>query len=253
MFQKDLTRRQFLGLLSLAIALSSCQQQLRSDSDANSQLKIAEADGRDIIVIGAGVAGLVAARSLINAGHQVRILEARDRIGGRVFPYRVGPATVDLGAAWIHGDRGNPMVKYAIANGLNYRENQVRPDLLIDSGKAISDRELSQAWSLVMDFAQGLERIEKKVGSQASISGALDQFLSSRQPDVSRGRRARFIAEVLWGATSAPVDKLSLEGAVVEINAGFDGGDHIFLEFYRQLYFVGNDGRNCAHDNEADV
>ena len=209
MFQKDLTRRQFVGLLSLATTLSSCQQPLRSDSDANFQPKIAEADGRDIIVIGAGVAGLVAARSLINAGHRVKILEARDRIGGRIFPHRVGPATVDLGAAWSHGDRGNPMVKYAIANGLNYRKNQVQPDLLIDNGKAISDRELFQAWSLVMDFAQDLEKIEKTVGSQAAISEAIDQFLSSRQPEISTERRARFIAEVLWSATSAPVDQLA--------------------------------------------
>ncbi|MGD1936830.1 MAG: flavin monoamine oxidase family protein [Cyanophyceae cyanobacterium] len=235
MFQKDLTRRQFVGLLSLATTLSSCQQPLRSDSDANFQPKIAEADGRDIIVIGAGVAGLVAARSLINAGHRVKILEARDRIGGRIFPHRVGPATVDLGAAWIHGDRGNPMVKYAIANGLNYRKNQVQPDLLIDNGKAISDRELFQAWSLVMDFAQDLEKIEKTVGSQAAISEAIDQFLSSRQPEISTERRARFIAEVLWSATSAPVDQLSLAGSIAEIKAGFDGGDHIFLEGYQGL------------------
>lgn len=40
----------------------------------------------DIIIIGAGAAGLMAARELAKAGKKVCILEARDRIGGRVFP-----------------------------------------------------------------------------------------------------------------------------------------------------------------------
>ena len=58
----------------------------------------------DCIVIGAGVAGLAAARKLQQGGKQVLVLEARQRIGGRVWTDDSWPdAPVDLGAQWIHG------------------------------------------------------------------------------------------------------------------------------------------------------
>src|SRR5215210_4125163 len=60
----------------------------------------------DILVIGAGAAGLAAARSLADAGRRVIVLEARDRIGGRVWTDRAfGPVPVERGAEFIHGER----------------------------------------------------------------------------------------------------------------------------------------------------
>jgi protoporphyrinogen oxidase len=59
----------------------------------------------DAIVIGAGAAGLAAARSLAGRSVRVVLLEARDRIGGRVWSHPV-PWTampVELGAEFIHG------------------------------------------------------------------------------------------------------------------------------------------------------
>lgn len=57
----------------------------------------------DVVVIGAGVAGLTAARELGRAGLRVQVLEARGRVGGRIRTERLGGTPVDLGAAWIHG------------------------------------------------------------------------------------------------------------------------------------------------------
>ncbi|MDB6044829.1 MAG: hypothetical protein JWM63_3380 [Gammaproteobacteria bacterium] len=59
----------------------------------------------DVIIIGAGVAGLAAARALAEAGRSVLILEARDRVGGRVWTYREIDTAVpiELGAEFIHG------------------------------------------------------------------------------------------------------------------------------------------------------
>jgi monoamine oxidase len=57
----------------------------------------------DIIIIGAGVAGLAAAAELARAGLYAIILEARDRMGGRVFTTRERDIPIELGAEFIHG------------------------------------------------------------------------------------------------------------------------------------------------------
>lgn len=57
----------------------------------------------DTIIVGGGVAGLTAARLLQRAGQRVVVLEARDRIGGRVWTDRSDGRVTDRGASWIHG------------------------------------------------------------------------------------------------------------------------------------------------------
>jgi len=66
---------------------------------------------KKILVVGAGAAGIVAARQLRQFGYDVTILEARDRIGGRVYTdeTRLNGARVDLGASIITGLVGNPL------------------------------------------------------------------------------------------------------------------------------------------------
>ena len=60
----------------------------------------------DVLVIGAGAAGLAAADALTRAGRSVVILEARDRIGGRCWTRRMPglEVPVELGAEFIHGE-----------------------------------------------------------------------------------------------------------------------------------------------------
>ena len=67
-----------------------------------------------LVVIGAGVSGLTVAASL---ECDFLVLEARDRIGGRVWSREHGQYTLDMGAAWIHGSTNNPLNHY-----LNYDE-----------------------------------------------------------------------------------------------------------------------------------
>src|SRR5512146_2971986 len=67
-----------------------------------------------IVVIGAGLAGLAAARELQAQGHDVVVVEARDRVGGRVWTStQWADAPLDFGASWIHGTQGNPITELA--------------------------------------------------------------------------------------------------------------------------------------------
>ena len=76
----------------------------------------------DVIVVGAGVAGLAAARLLRDAGRTVVVLEARDRVGGRVWTSRDGGRVTDLGASWIHGIAGSSVAAAATAFGMRMVE-----------------------------------------------------------------------------------------------------------------------------------
>ena len=67
-----------------------------------------------LIIVGAGISGLTVASNL---ECDFLVLEARDRIGGRVWSRDCGSCTLDMGAAWIHGSTNNPLNQY-----LNYDE-----------------------------------------------------------------------------------------------------------------------------------
>jgi phytoene dehydrogenase-like protein len=69
------------------------------------KLVAAQCGDQSFLVIGAGVAGLGAAKNLKDYGCKVTVLEARPRIGGRISTEVMGTngIKVDMGASWIHG------------------------------------------------------------------------------------------------------------------------------------------------------
>ena len=67
----------------------------------NGSLQPAEAREVDAVVVGAGLAGLTAARFLVTTGMSVAVVEARDRVGGRTWSEPLGNATFDLGGQYI--------------------------------------------------------------------------------------------------------------------------------------------------------
>jgi polyamine oxidase len=77
--------------------------------------QVVASGARAVIVIGAGAAGLGAAHDLAAAGLDVAVVEARARIGGRVWTADHWGMRLDLGASWIHGVRRNPVTKLARA------------------------------------------------------------------------------------------------------------------------------------------
>ena len=70
-----------------------------------------------VVVVGAGIAGLAAAKDLQGKGYDVTVLEARDRIGGRIWTLRSEGISYDMGAGWIHGIEGNPITELAEVSG----------------------------------------------------------------------------------------------------------------------------------------
>jgi monoamine oxidase len=109
-----LNRRRFLQGLGAGAMLGACRAGIG-----------AEPRTPDVLVIGAGGAGLTAARTLTESGVSVIVLEARDRIGGRAYTDTSLGVAWDRGCSWLHSSDVNPWVAYARQNGFDL----VRDDL----------------------------------------------------------------------------------------------------------------------------
>lgn len=88
------------------------------DSGVRAAQEVAEFGGR-IVVIGAGIAGLTAARILNDDGYDVIVVEARDRLGGRATTVEFAGGPAELGASWIHGVTDNPVAALADEAGVD--------------------------------------------------------------------------------------------------------------------------------------
>ena len=93
-----------------------------------------------VIVVGAGMAGLVAARLLHDSGFVVTVLEARNRLGGRTWTDDSLGAPLDLGGSWVHGVEGNPLTLWCKKLGVPLVESQ-GDRLLIDERATAPTRE----------------------------------------------------------------------------------------------------------------
>jgi monoamine oxidase len=111
----------------------------------------------DTVVIGAGVAGLAAGRMLAAAGQRVAIVEARDRIGGRIFTRRVAAARgilpIELGAEFIHG---LPAETWALIAETGLATYELQGSQLSFIGNHLQKNDASS--HAAMDVLQGLKR-----------------------------------------------------------------------------------------------
>ncbi|MGD9838531.1 MAG: flavin monoamine oxidase family protein [Afipia sp.] len=117
----------------------------------------------DVAIIGAGAAGLAAARTLEGSGLNSLILEARDRIGGRAHTMIVGDGIpFDLGCGWLHSADENPFV--AIAEQLGFEVNRSLPPWRLRSYKDVfPQRERDEFFAALDAFFTRTEAAARRV------------------------------------------------------------------------------------------
>ena len=128
-----------------------------------------------VLVLGAGMAGLGAARVLADAGVRVTVIEARDRIGGRTHTSHLWPdLPVDMGASWVHGTKGNPLTVLAATLGLQLTPTSYKRALSLDhTGQKVSFRKAAkQAFDLVKDARARADKADADISLMAAIEGS---------------------------------------------------------------------------------
>ena len=188
----------------------------------------------DVIVIGAGVSGLAAARQLAENGRRVTVLEGRDRIGGRVWTSTLWPDTpLDLGASWIHGIDGNPV--YDIARQINARTAVTDGDdityYLPDGAEATqAQSEALESWGARV--ADALARYQDGTDTDSSIRAALAPTAEGRLTDTDRELLDYNINE-LEHEYSGPATELS--ALYFDSDGPVNGDDVLFPGGYGQI------------------
>lgn len=115
-----------------------------------------------VIIIGGGVAGLSAANNLTSNGiTDYKLLEARNRIGGRIISIEMGSQRIELGANWIHGVLGNPIFELAMQNQLidilQTTPQNRKVIALVENGKQVPFETLQEIYEAYIIFLRRCE------------------------------------------------------------------------------------------------
>jgi monoamine oxidase len=234
------TRRQFFrrsagAALSLSWPLAAARAIASEQPPAGDDAK--KPRRCDVLVIGAGAAGLGAARELVAAGKSVIVIEARDRVGGRVWTNRAWKdVPIDLGASWIHGHIGNPLTDLAERFQVPTKVTDYDSIALFnETGVALKGPEIARIMKLEGELKRGLRELAGRPANAAASSISLEAAVSRWQEsaavsDDDRRMQRRVARNEIEVEFAADLDELGFPGW----NAGqeFAGQQRIFPTGY---------------------
>jgi monoamine oxidase len=174
-------------------------------------------DEADVIIIGAGVSGLEAARRLVQGGVSVIVLEARPRIGGRIDTHRPAgwPGPIEAGAEFVHG---RPRSLVSALEASRARPLELKPRFMLARRGVV--RASGPAWHRALGF---MDRLPDEDVAFADVM---------RRPEVRRAldREARtMLKSFVEGFNAADARRISVKGLNRQTEASEEEqGDRIF-------------------------
>jgi monoamine oxidase len=158
---------------------------------------VSKLDGVEVLVLGAGIAGLAAAGALAERGVRVLVIEARDRVGGRIFTERTANgAFVEHGAEFIHGRASDlwALIKEAGAEAVERGGSVLREEKPGDGLASEADEEddffgplegLADLPGEDMPFAEWLAGSDVPEGQRGMLTGYVEGFNAADAKKIS--------------------------------------------------------------------
>lgn len=182
--------------------------------------------GKKVIVIGAGIAGLGAAKALQGHGAEVLVLEAGSYIGGRIRTDHSMGAPFEYGAAWIHGpSRKNPVKALAVqVNATPFVTDDDSLEVFYPRGRALSDADYER---LDGQYAKLLRVLNRRQWGARSIKEAIAEAAPEMLTDPMALWMLSAYVEFELGTS---LENVSANNAYQD--SAFRGADEIILDGY---------------------
>ncbi|MCH8568843.1 MAG: FAD-dependent oxidoreductase [Balneolales bacterium] len=206
----------------------------------------------EVLIIGAGISGLAAARMLENNGCKTVILEAQNRIGGRIQTDLSLGVPLDLGAGWIHGKGKNPLHRLAKEFGLRRFETDYENITRFDEdGRKLTDTENRRLEKQMAAFYKLISKWQDEFEEDMSLFEALNRYLYSVNASSVERREASYLLNtVIEHEYAAALEELSLYW--FDSAGQYKGGDSMLTEGYEQLTNALGEGLDIRLEHQVD-
>lgn len=220
-----INRREFIYGSSVLMLALACDQQ-------NFEIL---PNGKSVIIIGAGISGLAAAKKLKEKGFEVTVVEASDRSGGRIKTNTSLNFSFDEGASWIHGPKGNPISVLAEKAGSKLFETDDDNVKVYDlDGKNYSDK-------LLTDAENKFEEVKNSISNNGAQGQSFESIFKTSYPDFYNNRLWKYMLSAYLEFDSG-ADISDLTSKFFQDDDEFNGNDLIITNGYQTIInYISND------------
>jgi len=199
----------------------------------------------NVIIIGAGVSGLAAAKTLSQKHVDVLVLEARNRIGGRVYTVHPWGYALDMGASWIHGINHNPISNIVKSHHIKtiptlYNDNEMLEkfksfNVYNSHGERIKRIQLDQALLLAKQFDDELDENNEQHAS-LSVENVLADFIHRYHINTHTAMMLSYIiTNIYLYEFGVDLNSLSANANTMYLHSQISGRNEIFLNGFSQI------------------